>query len=152
MGRVEVMRPNDMEVDNCPEMMFDAGIDALVEDGPVGFDGRPGAVPEFDFVNGQPDIVKAHRGEPGGVLVVIPDGVAIADLAEPVADVDAAQDGEAIGRGGAGEGACGPGLTGELLIRFVRAWRNKNRDRILREQMTFSSANRFFALQDTSNR
>lgn len=106
------MCPDDMEVDNGPEVMFDAGIDALVEDGPVGFDGRAGAVPEFDFVNGQADIVKAHRGEPGGVLIVILNGVAIADLAEPVADIDAAQDGEAIGRGGAGEGAGRFGLTG----------------------------------------
>lgn len=112
MGSVEVMRPDDMEVDDGPEVMFDAGIDALVEDGPVGFNGRPGAVPEVDLVNGQPDIVKAQRGKPGGVLVVILNGVAIADLAEPVADVDAAQHGEAVGRSSAGEGGGGPGLTG----------------------------------------
>jgi len=90
MGSVEVMRPDDMEIDNGLEVMFDARIDALVEDGPVGFDRCAGAVPEFDFVNGQADVVKAHCGEPGSVLVVILNGVAIADLAEPVADVDAA--------------------------------------------------------------
>jgi len=103
LDRIKIVIPDDMEVDNGFEVMFEACVDALVENRPVGFDRCAGTVPQFHFVDRQPNVVKADGGEPGGVLVIIFDWVAFADLTQPVADIDAADDGEAVGGGGAGE-------------------------------------------------
>ena len=97
-----------MEIDDGFQVMFEAGIDPVVKYGPVGFDRGSGGVPQLYFIDGQADVVETQGREPGGILVGIFYGLA-KDLAEPVADIDAADHGETVGGGCAGEGGvrCG---------------------------------------------